>query len=62
MRLAPHQELGAVDWKAYMFCVLERFHRMLRRKEVFAKNSSKWGGPRAKLVAGDETVRLPAAR
>jgi hypothetical protein len=50
---APHQEPGVVDWKAYTFCVLEQFHRMLRRKEVFAKNSSKWGDPRAKLLAGE---------
>lgn len=50
---APHLEPGTVDWKAYVFCVLEQFHRMLRRKEVFAKNSSKWGDPRAKLLAGE---------
>lgn len=49
---APHLEPGEVDWKAYTFCVLEQAHRMLRRKEVFAKNSSKWGDPRAKLLAG----------
>nr|WP_308315282.1 Tn3 family transposase [Streptomyces sp. ISL-100] len=30
---------------------LEQFHRMLRRREVFAKKSSKWGDPRAKLLA-----------
>jgi hypothetical protein len=47
---APHLEPGAVDWKAYVFCVLEQFHQMLRRREVFAKNSSKWGDPRAKLL------------
>ncbi|MEE1766737.1 Tn3 family transposase [Streptomyces sp. JV185] len=50
---APHLEPDTVDWKAYVFCVLEQFHRMLRRKEVFAKNSSKWGDPRAKLLAGE---------
>ncbi|SDN73945.1 Transposase and inactivated derivatives, TnpA family [Streptomyces wuyuanensis] len=50
---APHLEPGTVDWKAYVFCVMEQFHRMLRRKEVFAKNSSKWGDPRAKLLAGE---------
>ncbi|MCX4750311.1 Tn3 family transposase [Kitasatospora sp. NBC_01287] len=50
---APQLEPGTVDWKAYTFCVLEQFHRMLRRKEVFAKNSSKWGDPRAKLLAGE---------
>nr|WSX76815.1 Tn3 family transposase [Streptomyces sp. NBC_00899] len=49
---APHLEPGSVDWKAYTFCVLEHLHRMLRSKQVFAKNSSKWGDPRAKLLAG----------
>ena len=49
---APHLEAGCVDWKAYTFCVLEQFHRMLRRRQIFAKNSSKWGDPRAKLLAG----------
>lgn len=37
---APHLEPGTVDWKAYAFCVLEQVHRMLRSKQVFAKNSS----------------------
>ncbi|MFF4505284.1 Tn3 family transposase [Streptomyces sp. NPDC001401] len=50
---APHLEPGTVDWKAYAFCVLEQVHRMLRSKQVFAKNSSKWGDPRAKLLDGD---------
>lgn len=50
---APHLEPGTVDWKAYTFCVLEQFHRMLRCKQVFAKSSSKWGDPRAKLLAGE---------
>lgn len=50
---APHLEPGTVDWKAYVFCVLEQFHRMLRRREVFARNCSKWGDPRAKLLAGE---------
>ncbi|GEB48648.1 MULTISPECIES: Tn3 family transposase [Streptomyces] len=49
---APHLEPGTVDWKAYTFCVLESFHRMLRSKQVFARNSSKWGDPRAKLLDG----------
>ena len=48
--LAPHLEVGEVDRKAYSFCVL--VHRLLRRKEVFAVNSSKWSDPRAKLLAG----------
>jgi hypothetical protein len=50
---APHLEPGTVHWKAYTCCVLEQFHRMLRRREVFAKYSSKWGDPRAKLLAGE---------
>ncbi|MFF4648283.1 Tn3 family transposase [Streptomyces sp. NPDC001389] len=50
---APHLEPGTVDWKAYTFCVLEQLHRMLRSKQVFAKNSSKWGDPRAKLLDGE---------
>ncbi|WP_031086334.1 Tn3 family transposase [Streptomyces sp. NRRL S-1831] len=50
---APHLEPGTVDWKAYTFCVLEHLHRMMRSKQVFAKNSSKWGDPRAKLLDGD---------
>ncbi|GAA4070047.1 hypothetical protein [Actinomadura miaoliensis] len=29
---APHLEAGTVDWKTYTFCVLEQFHRMLRRR------------------------------
>ncbi|MFI5774981.1 Tn3 family transposase [Streptomyces sp. NPDC051658] len=49
----PNLEPGTVDWKGYVFCVLEQFHRMLRRREIFAKNSSKWGDPRAKLLAGE---------
>ncbi|MEU0186281.1 Tn3 family transposase [Streptomyces sp. NPDC006207] len=57
---APHLEPGTVDWKAYTFCVLEQLHRMLRSKQVFAKNSSKWGDPRAKLLDG--TYREVAGR
>jgi len=49
---APQLEPGCVDWKAYVFCVLEAFHRMLRRREIFARNSSKWGDPRADLLDG----------
>lgn len=39
MLSAPYLEPGTVDWKAYAFCVLEQVHLMLRRREVFAKNS-----------------------
>ena len=40
-----------MDWKAYTFCVLERFRRMLRRREIFARNSARWGDPRAELLS-----------
>jgi TnpA family transposase len=49
---APELEPGTIDWRAYTFCVLEQFHRCLRRRDIFAVNSSKWGDPRAKLLAG----------
>ena len=47
-----HLEGDRVDWKAYVFCVLEQFHRLLRRREIYALNSSKWGDPGAKLLKG----------
>lgn len=51
--LRPAQLEGdRVDWKAYVFCVLEQFHRLLRRREIYALNSSKWGDPGAKLLQG----------
>lgn len=49
---APDLEQGCVDWKAYTFCVLEQFHRLLRRRDIFATNSSKRSDPRAKLLSG----------
>ncbi|MFD4190516.1 Tn3 family transposase [Amycolatopsis thermoflava] len=49
---APELEPGTIDWRAYTFCVLEQFHRCLRRRDIFAVNSSKWGDPRAKLLTG----------
>lgn len=52
---SPLLEPGTVDWKAYAFCVLEQMHRMLRRREVFAKNSSKWGDPPADGGAWEQT-------
>jgi hypothetical protein len=56
---APHLEAGLVDWRAYVFCVLEQFHRHLRRRDVYATNSSKWADPRAALLDGAawETTR-----
>ncbi|WNI19679.1 Tn3 family transposase [Streptomyces sp. ITFR-21] len=55
---SSNAEPGCVDVKAYALCVLEGLHRMLRRREVFAVNSSKWGDPRAKLLYGEAWERV----
>jgi TnpA family transposase len=55
---SPDAEPGCVDVKAYALCVLEGLHRMLRRREVFAVNSSKWGDPCAKLLDGEAWERV----
>lgn len=59
---APHLEPGTMDWKAYIFCVLESFHRMLRRREVFAKNSRPAGeaaGRRGMGAGPPDSAGLP---
>lgn len=43
---------GVVHKAAYVFCVLEQFHRHLRRRDIYAPESSRWGDPRAKLLSG----------
>ncbi len=35
-----------------MFCVLEQFHRHLKKGDIFAVASARWGDPRAKLLTG----------
>lgn len=57
MLQALEPEPGTVDWRAYSLCVLEQFHRCLGRRELFAVNSSKWGDPRGKLLAGENERR-----
>jgi TnpA family transposase len=49
---APGLEAGTVDRKAYAMCVLERVHRLLRRRDIYAPGSTRWGDPRARLLAG----------
>jgi TnpA family transposase len=49
---ARHGEPDAVNAKAYALCVLEQFHRQLRRRDIYAHRSSRWGDPRAKLLDG----------
>jgi len=52
----PHvlREEGAVDLRAYTFCVLEQLHTALRRREVFVAPSWRYADPRAGLLAGAE--------
>jgi TnpA family transposase len=53
---------GTVDRAAYVFCVLEQFHRHLLRRDIYATPSARWGDPRAQLLTGPawEAARAPA--
>lgn len=41
-----------VDLRAYALCVLDGLFRVLRRRDVYAPGSARWGDPRANLLAG----------
>jgi len=41
-----------VDRDAWVVCVLEQLRMSLRRRDVFATVSARWGDPRARLLAG----------
>jgi Domain of unknown function (DUF4158) len=47
-----------VDRRYYTLCVLERLHEALRRHDVFVEESTRWGDPRAKLLAGEHWERV----
>lgn len=49
----PDSEAGAVEHRAYVICVLEALYRALRRRDVYAVGSLRWGDPRAQLLDGD---------
>lgn len=55
----PERSDGLVDRNSYVFCVLEAFHRHLRRREIYAPASSRWRDPNAALLDGPawEAVR-----
>ncbi len=57
-------EPGTIDKRAYVLCILEQFHRSLRRRDVYAHHSDRWGDPRARLLAGDawEAVKATTLR
>jgi TnpA family transposase len=46
-----------VDRRAYALCVLEHLHHALRRRDVFAAGSDRWGDPRARLLDGAAWAR-----
>jgi TnpA family transposase len=47
-----------IDRRYYTLCVLERLHEALRRHDVFVDESTRWGDPRAKLLAGEHWERV----
>ncbi|MEV1005499.1 Tn3 family transposase [Nonomuraea sp. NPDC050202] len=48
----PARTDGLIDRNAYVFCVLEQFHRHLKRREIHAPASSRWRDPDAQLLKG----------
>lgn len=52
----PSLPAGSADRDAYVLCVLEHFHKALRRRDVFATCSIRWADPRSKLLDGAEWV------
>lgn len=50
----PHG--GKTDHQAYTLCLLERLQQALRRREVFAPGSDRYGDPRAELLQDRKSV------
>jgi TnpA family transposase len=48
----PVRADGSVNRHAYAFCVLERFWRALKRREIYADASTRWRNPQAELLDG----------
>jgi len=55
---------GEIDHQAYTLCVLDRLQQALKRREVFAPHSERYGDPRAELLQGAawEAARDDVAR
>lgn len=51
-RLVFPEDPDVVHKAAYVFCVLEQFHRHLKRRDIFAPASARWADPRSKLLSG----------
>ncbi|MGH3181872.1 MAG: Tn3 family transposase, partial [Streptosporangiaceae bacterium] len=58
----PVRDDGSVNRHAYAFCVLERFWRGLKRREIYAGASTRWRNPQADLLEGPrwEAIRPDA--
>ena len=54
----PDLDPGCVDKHAYALCVLEALHKALRHREVYARDSKRWGDPRARLLEGEAWERI----
>jgi TnpA family transposase len=50
---SPQFPDGAVNRRAYALCILERFWRCLKRREIFAPASTRWRDPQTGLLNGD---------
>jgi TnpA family transposase len=59
----PRHELQA-DRRAYTLCAMASLQESLRRRDVFAAGSERWGDPRVKLLQGPqwETMRPQVCR
>lgn len=45
---------GNVSKRGYTLCAMERLQDSLRRRDIFAMHSDRWGDPRQKLLDGEE--------
>ena len=47
-------QAGTVDRAAYTCCVLDQVRTRLRRRDIYAPGSTKWGDPRAELLTSHD--------
>ncbi|WP_038904418.1 Tn3 family transposase, partial [Yersinia pestis] len=45
---------GRIQRAGYSLCLLERLQDALRRRDIWLKNSDRWGDLREKLLQGEE--------
>jgi hypothetical protein len=53
----PHvhdHETGTVDRAGYACCVLDQLRTRLRRRDIYAPGSTRWGDPRAELLTSHD--------